>query len=117
MRNLGGAVGIAVCGAILNARTNFHFDVIASHLTPANGPMQRLIASAAQRYHAIPGNLDDGHIGALKQLWRLAYREAATLAYADAFRAIMIAFLVATLLVPLLRQIAAPKAPAPADNH
>jgi len=29
----------------------------------------------------------------------------------------MIAFLVATLLVPLLRQIAAPKAPAPADSH
>ena len=26
MRNLGGAVGIAVCGAILNGRTNFHFD-------------------------------------------------------------------------------------------
>ena len=25
MRNLGGAVGIAVCGAILNDRTNFHF--------------------------------------------------------------------------------------------
>jgi len=117
MRNLGGAVGIAVCGAILNARTNFHFDAIVSHLTPANGPMQRLIASAAQRYHAIPGNLDDGHIAALKQLWRLAYREASTLAYADAFRTIMIAFLVATLLVPLLRQIAAPKAPAPADNH
>ena len=39
MRNLGGAVGIAVCGAILNARTNFHFNMIASHLTPANGPM------------------------------------------------------------------------------
>jgi DHA2 family multidrug resistance protein len=79
--------------------------------------MQRLIASAAQRYHAIPGNLDDGHIAALKQLWHLAYREASTLAYADAFRAIMVAFLIATLLVPLLRQIAAPKAPAPADSH
>jgi hypothetical protein len=25
MRNLGGAVGIAVCGAILNDRTNLHF--------------------------------------------------------------------------------------------
>jgi DHA2 family multidrug resistance protein len=117
MRNLGGAVGIALCGAILNARTNFHFDAIASHLTPANGAMQRFVASAAQRYQAVPGNLDDGHIAALKQLWRLAYREASTLAYADAFRAIMIAFLVATLLVPLLRQIAAPKAPAPADSH
>ena len=30
MRNLGGAVGIAVCGAILNTRTNFHFDGIPS---------------------------------------------------------------------------------------
>ena len=26
MRNLGGAVGIAVSGAILNDRTNFHFQ-------------------------------------------------------------------------------------------
>ena len=117
MRNLGGAVGIAVCGAILNARTNFHFDAIASHLTPANGAMQRFVASAAQRYQAVPGTPDTGHLAALKQLWHLAYREASTLAYADAFRAIMVAFLIATLLVPLLRQIAAPKAPASADSH
>jgi MFS transporter, DHA2 family, multidrug resistance protein len=27
MRNLGGAVGIAVCGAILNAQTNFHYNM------------------------------------------------------------------------------------------
>src|SRR5262252_8681290 len=53
MRNLGGAVGIAVCGAILNAQTNFHFNMIASHLTPANGPMTRMIAGAAQRYGAM----------------------------------------------------------------
>jgi DHA2 family multidrug resistance protein len=32
------------------------------------------------------------------------------LAYADAFRAIMIAFAVATLLVPFLRNVTAPKA-------
>jgi hypothetical protein len=37
MRNLGGAVGIAACGAILSLRTNFRFDAIASNLTPANG--------------------------------------------------------------------------------
>ena len=112
MRNLGGAVGIAVCGAILNARTNVHFNAIASHLTPANGPMQRLIAETGQRYGADPGSPDAGHAAALKQLWHLAYREASTLAYADAFRAIMLAFLVATLLVPLLRQVAPPKAPS-----
>jgi DHA2 family multidrug resistance protein len=116
MRNLGGAVGIAVCSAILNAQTNFHFNVIASHLTPASGPMTRFIAGAAQRYGAIPGSPEAGHLAAVKTLWRLAYREAATLAYADAFRAIMIAFIVATLLVPLLRNVAASPAPASASH-
>jgi DHA2 family multidrug resistance protein len=114
MRNLGGAVGIAVSGAILNARTNFHFDAIAYHLTPANGPMERMIAGLSSRYAAIPGSLDDGHVAALKQLWHLAYREASTLAYADAFRAIMVAFIVATMLVPLLRNVVPPKLTAEA---
>jgi DHA2 family multidrug resistance protein len=115
MRNLGGAVGIAICGAILNARTNFHFVAVASHLTPANGPMQRLIDAITQRYGALPGSAAAGHAAALKQLWQLAYREASTLAYADAFRAIMVAFAIATVLVPLMRNVV-PAAP-PANAH
>jgi DHA2 family multidrug resistance protein len=75
-----------------------------------------LIAGAAERYGAIPGSPADGHLAALKTLWQLAYREASTLAYADAFRAIMLAFIVATLLVPLLRQVVPTKAPA-ANAH
>jgi DHA2 family multidrug resistance protein len=116
MRNLGGAVGIAVCGAILNARTNFHFLAIASNLTPANGAMTRLVSEVAQRYGELPGGHEAGHVAALKRLFALAYREASTLAYADAFLAIMIAFMIATLLVPLLRNVAAPKSP-PAGSH
>ena len=38
------------------------------------------------------------------------------MAYADAFRAIMVAFLITTPLVLLMRKVAAPKAP-PADAH
>ena len=116
MRNLGGAVGIAVSGAILNDRTNFHFEAIASNLTPANGAMTRFLAEAARRYAAIPGSPQQGHTAALEQLWRLAYREASTLAYADAFRVIMIAFVVATLLVPLMRNVVAPQGPAQASH-
>jgi DHA2 family multidrug resistance protein len=69
--------------------------------------MTRFIAGAAQRYGAIPGSPEAGHLAAVKTLWRLAYREASTLAYADAFRAIMLAFVIAALLVPLLRNVAA----------
>ncbi|MBV9828736.1 MAG: DHA2 family efflux MFS transporter permease subunit [Alphaproteobacteria bacterium] len=115
MRNMGGAVGIALGGAILNIRTNSHFHDIASHLTPANIPMQHMVQGLSARYAAALGGTDAGHVAALKQLWQLAYREAATLAYADAFRAIMLAFVIATLAVPLLRKVA-PK-PAPADAH
>jgi DHA2 family multidrug resistance protein len=113
MRNLGGAVGIAISAAIINDQTNFHFLRIASHLTPVNGAMNRLTAGVANRYATLPGAPQDGHQAALEQLWHLAYREASTLAFADAFRTIMLAFVVATLLVPLLRKVgAAPAAPA-----
>ena len=112
MRNLGGAVGIAVSGAILNERTNFHFLALASNLTPANGAMEKLLHETAARYAAFSGDIHGGQQSALEQLWHLAYREASTLAFADAFRAIMLAFFLATLLVPLLRNIAAPAAPS-----
>ena len=116
MRNLGGAVGIALCGAILNIRTNEHFHDIASNLTPANHAMNGFVQTLSERYVGTPGAASDSHVAALKQLWHLAYREAATLAYADAFQAIMIAFAIATLFVPLLRKVMPPKAP-PADAH
>jgi MFS transporter, DHA2 family, multidrug resistance protein len=116
MRNLGGAVGIAVSAAIINDQTNFHFLMIASRLTPANGAMDRFVHRVVERYAAIPGSLDAGHAAALKQLWLLAYREASTLAYADAFRAIMVAFILATLLVPFMRKVATPTGPS-TDSH
>jgi len=116
MRNLGGAVGIAVGAAVINDRTNLHFLQIASRLTPGNGAMDRFVAGTTARYGAIPGAPDAGHIAALKTLWQLAYREASTLAFADAFHVIMLAFVIATLTVPLMRKVAVAKTPA-ANAH
>jgi len=112
MRNLGGAVGIAVSAAVINDQTNLHFQHIAAHLTPANGSMERLLHEFVLRYGALPGNPHDGQSAAVERLWHLAYREASTLAYADAFRVIMLAFIVATLLVPLLRNVVAQAGPS-----
>jgi DHA2 family multidrug resistance protein len=102
MRNLGGAVGIAVSAAIINDRTNAHFLMIASRLTPADRGVGAFVAGLTARFRG-------DHLAALKTLSHLAYREAATLAYADAFRAIMVAFVLAALLVPFLRAVGAPK--------
>jgi DHA2 family multidrug resistance protein len=116
MRNLGGAVGIAVCGAILNIRTNTHFNDIASTLTPANHAAGTLVHGLSERYAAAFGGASQGHMAALKHLWQLAYREASTLAYADAFQAIMVAFIIATVAVPLLRKVVPPQAAAVAEH-
>ena len=110
MRNLGGAVGIAVSAAILNDQTNAHFQTIAARLTPANSAMTRTLHDIAARYAVLPAGPQLADQAALHRLWSLAYREASTLAYADAFRAVMAAFIVATLLVPLMRKVVAPKA-------
>jgi DHA2 family multidrug resistance protein len=112
MRNLGGAVGIAVCGAVLNNRTNFHFLTLASNLTDANTPTRRVMTAASRRLGQTLGSPIAGHAAALRELWQLAYAQAQTLAYADAFRTIMLAFIIATCLTPLLKKVIAPAAPA-----
>ncbi len=111
MRNLGGAVGIAVCGAVLNNRTNFHFLTLASNLTDANTAMRRIVAGASRRLGATLGSPVAGHEAAVRELWRQAYAQAQTLSYADAFRTIMLAFIIATCMTPLLRKVAPPAAP------
>jgi MFS transporter, DHA2 family, multidrug resistance protein len=116
MRNLGGAVGIAVCGAVLNDQTNLHFVNIASTLTPANSAMNTVLAELGTRMTMVLGSEHAGHMAALSQLRALAYREASTMAYADAFRTIMVAFMITTPMVFLLRKVAPPKAPS-ADAH
>ncbi|MDE2449802.1 MAG: DHA2 family efflux MFS transporter permease subunit [Gammaproteobacteria bacterium] len=116
MRNLGGAVGIAICGALLNDRTNAHFLDIASTLTPANEALRSFMSGSASQLASLLGSQHAAHGAALELLWNLAYREASTMAYADAFRAVGIICLIATFLVPMLKKVA--RAPSPsADAH
>jgi len=116
MRNLGGAIGIAACGTILNDRTNLHFQRIAEHLTYANTSLTNLLQTTAARYGAAWGDPVHGQAAALKKLWLLAYREAQVQTFADAYLAIALCFAVAVMMVPLMRKVAPPKVP-PAEAH
>ena len=44
----------------------------------------------------------------MKHLWSLTWREAQTQTYADAFLVIAACFVIATLMVPLMRKVVAP---------
>ena len=111
MRNLGGAIGIAVCGTLLNSRTNLHFERLASHLTTANPALSSLLAHSTAVADAASADTVHAHTTALAQLWSLTLREAQTQAYADSFLAITGAFVIATLMVPIMRKVVAPATP------
>jgi DHA2 family multidrug resistance protein len=115
MRNLGGAIGIAVCATILNNRTNQHFLHLAEHLNSSNEAMNALLADVGGRIAAWGGDAAMAQGGALKQLWALALREAQTQTFSDIFLAIMVAFAFTTAMVPLMRKVA-PRTPSP-DAH
>ncbi|MGC3991403.1 MAG: hypothetical protein QM796_17310 [Chthoniobacteraceae bacterium] len=116
MRNLGGAIGIAACGTILNDRTNLHFVRLAEHLTAGNLAMNDLLQRVSSQYQStFHGDALHGALAALKQLRALTWREAQVQTYADAFLLVAICFALATLLTPLMKKVA-PR-PAAAESH
>jgi DHA2 family multidrug resistance protein len=117
MRNLGGAIGIAGCGTVLNDRANLHFLRIAEHLNATNAAMLDLLRRVGGAYSdALSGDASRGEAAAMHRLWSLAWREAQVQTYADAFLIIAGCFVLATAMVPLMRKVAAPAAP-PAEAH
>jgi len=117
MRNLGGAIGIAGCGTILNDRTNLHFARIAESLSPTNTTARAVLDALTARYTAVfHGDATLAHTAALKQLWNLAMREALTETFADAFLLISLCLFAMVFLAPLMRSVVPPKQPT-ADAH
>jgi DHA2 family multidrug resistance protein len=110
---LGGAIGIATCGTILNDRVNLHFLRIAEHLTSANAQAMTLLREVAARYADAWGDPVHGQAAALKKLWLLAHREAQVQTFADAYLAIAVCLALAVVMAPLLRKVVPPGAPSP----
>jgi DHA2 family multidrug resistance protein len=116
MRNLGGAIGIAICATILNDRTNFHFMRLSEHLNTSNESMNDLLAGAGLRILSQSGDALMARGGALRQLWELTLREAQIQTFSDTYIFIFFAFVITTAMVPLMLKVGPPKEPS-ADAH
>src|SRR3546814_3096005 len=105
-----------VCSSDL--RTNLHFLRLAEHLTSANPAATGLLGKLATAQTALLGGDPlHGQAASLKQLWSLTMREAQTLSYGDAFTVILVCFVIATVMVPLMRKVGAPSPAAAAEAH
>jgi MFS transporter, DHA2 family, multidrug resistance protein len=102
MRDLGGAIGLASIGTIMNVRLHFHWNRLVEDINPARAAVQRFLEAQMGRLDPmIPG--DPGR-AAIKLLASLTQREALVLTYNDLLLLLGALFVFGLILLPLVRR-------------
>jgi MFS transporter, DHA2 family, multidrug resistance protein len=101
-RDLGGAIGLATIGTIMNNRLHFHWNRLIEDINPARSAVQQFLDAQAGRLDSlIPG---DSTQAATRLLANLVEREALVLTYNDVLLLIGGVFVFALMLMPLVRR-------------
>jgi MFS transporter, DHA2 family, multidrug resistance protein len=94
MRNLGGAIGIAVASTMLNDRLNLHYERLDEHVTAGRPVIESLLQQQASHLAAVGGDALNAANAGLGVLHSLLMREALVLTFSDAFLAVALCFVV-----------------------
>jgi len=113
MRNLGGAVGLAVINQVLNERTDLHIARLHERVTWGNATATETLNMFTQRMQG----MGDAAMMAMKQLSQIVHRQAAVMGYGDAFFMLTIFYVALSLLVFLLNKAPAASAGAAPQDH
>ena len=108
MRNMGGAVGLALINTVLQWRTSFHWDRAIEHLSLTRPEVQ---ARLEQLGNGNPGEVSSE---ALQRLSGLVMREVSVMSFADCFALMSFTFLAVAIVPLLLRR---PVFPPSAGGH
>ncbi|HFH0533489.1 TPA: MFS transporter, partial [Escherichia coli] len=103
-RNLGGAIGIALCGSILNNRTNFHFSRMGEKMVSVPHTVNDFISRSALFFNRGGSDQTSEILASTKLLSQLMLREAQTMAFSDTFLLISGLLFIAFLLVPAMNK-------------
>ena len=99
LRNLGGAIGIALLATLLDARTKVYFDYLRESVVPSNPQVAERLAQLAERLGS-----DNAALGKLSEI---THQQAMIMAYNDAFHFVGIGLAVSMLAVLLTRKLPA----------
>ncbi len=117
MRNLGGAIGIAMVNTWLQDQTRIHAARFGESLGEGGRRASDVVAQLAGRIGQVTADSAHAMLMAQGELGRLVSRSATTLAFDDVFRLMAWMFVAALLLVPLCRTPAdASAGPAAVDG-
>jgi DHA2 family multidrug resistance protein len=99
LRNLGGAIGIALLATLLDARTKVYFDYLREAIVPTNPQVAERLATLTEQL----GN----QTAALGKLSEIAHQQAQIMAYNDAFHCVGVALGVSMLAILLTKALPA----------
>ncbi|AHZ72693.1 EmrB/QacA family drug resistance transporter [Pseudomonas mandelii JR-1] len=97
LRNLGGAIGIALLATLLDARTKTYFDYLRESIVPSNPQVAERMASMTDRFGS--------ETAALGKLSEIAHQQASIMAYNDAFHFVGIALGISMIAVLLTKAL------------
>lgn len=103
MRNLGGAIGIALVNTWLGDFTRVHAASLGSALGERPDGAAEALAALARKAQTLTADTVEALQIAQAQLGGLVLREALTLAFADTYRLMAWLFLAALLIIPFAR--------------
>jgi DHA2 family multidrug resistance protein len=115
MRNLGGAIGIAVASTMLNDRLNLHYLRLNENINAAKPAVQALLASRSAQL-AQTGMIANPAQAGLDSLKNLVMREALVMTFSDTFLIIALCFVIGLVCVFLSKPMKPAAAPI-ADAH
>ena len=101
-RELGGAIVLATIGTIMNDRLHFHWNRLIENINPARPAVQQFLETQTDRFGSlITGAPSHAAVGLLA---KLVQREALVLTYNDVLMLMGGVFVVALMLMPLVRR-------------
>jgi DHA2 family multidrug resistance protein len=113
MRNLGGAVGLALINTLMNHRMDLHLTRLREKVVWGRPVAEETLAKITG---ALSNLGSDAPLAATAKLAALVRREAMVMSIGDVFYALTGLFLLLILLVPLMRRPQMQAAPNP-DAH
>ena len=102
MRNLGGALGLAGLGTVMNLRLHFHWNRLIESINPARPAVQHFLDVETNRFD--PHFTGGGGPAAIQLLGRIVEREALVLTFNDVMLLIGGIFFVGLVMIPLLKR-------------
>ena len=97
LRNLGGAIGIALLATLLDSRAKIYFDYLRESVVPSNPAVAERLASLTQQLGS--------EQAALGRLSEITHQQAMIMAYNDAFHFVGIALAISMVAVLLTRPL------------